>query len=85
VVKLADTQGQHALGVFQFPPSAGPLETVLDARCAEDHWGMDSRLPGVEFEAHGKVAPTVGKNEGKAVEKAGKPTKSGLLILHCEI
>ena len=30
LVGTADTQRQHVLGVFQFPPSAGPLETVLD-------------------------------------------------------
>ena len=30
LVGTADAQRQHVLGVFQFPPGAGPLETVLD-------------------------------------------------------
>lgn len=30
LVGTADAHRQHVLGVFQFPPGAGPLETVLD-------------------------------------------------------
>jgi hypothetical protein len=39
----------------------------------------------VELEAHGQIAPTVGKNEEKTVQKAAKSRKSGLFIPHCEI
>lgn len=46
---------------------------------------MDASLPGVEFEAPGRIASTVGKDERETLEKAGKSATPGLFIPHCEI